>query len=60
MQARLLAEEEEVEIQKLLNDAVTAQGELVELRLKLFPQMLQAVREEHASLQVLPGSMKTY
>lgn len=52
MQARILAEEEEVEVQKLLKDAIIAQGDLLELRLKLLPQMLQAMQEEHASLQV--------
>ena len=52
-QARMQAEEEEVEIQKLLRDAVAAQQELLENRLKLFPEMLQAMQEEHNTLQVL-------
>ena len=50
-QARIQAEEEEIEVQKLLREAIAAQQELLENRLKLFPDMLQAVREEHTSLQ---------
>lgn len=55
--AKLLADVEEKEVQKLLGEAVTAQAELIELRLKSFTQMVQAVHEERASLQVLSPSL---
>lgn len=55
IKARQMAEEEEAQIRTLLKQAIAAQIELVELRLKVLPQMKQAMQDELSSLQVLPS-----
>lgn len=52
VKARSLAEEEEHEAQKLIGQALEAQGRLVDRRSQQFAQMVQALGQERASLKV--------
>lgn len=51
IRARQLAEDERQAVQKLMVEAVNAQGELLELRMKTFTHLSKAVQEERSSLQ---------
>ena len=57
VKARLLADEEEKQVQELMQRAVTAQSKLVEQHLQRFEQLQQALSQERTSLAVSPSGV---